>query len=46
MKLTKIQYKKLDELISMVGNLAKVSNYKFIYAMLYAMRVLPKKYGK
>ena len=52
MKLTKIQYKKLEELMPFVRKPAKVSNYKFMCAMLYIiensckLRVLPKEYGK
>ena len=52
MKLTKIQYKKLEELMPIARKPAKVSNYKFMCAMLYIVengckwRALPKKYGK
>ena len=52
MKLTKIQYKKLEELMSIVRKPAKISNYKSMYTMLYIIengckqRSLPKKYGK
>ena len=52
MKLTKIQYKKLEELMLIARKPAKVSNYKFMCAMLYIIengckwRALPKKYGK
>ena len=35
MKLTKIQYKKLEELMSIARKPAKVSNYQFMCAMLY-----------
>ena len=52
MKLTKIQYKKLEELMPIARKPAKVSNYQFMRAMLYIIengckwRSLPKKYGK
>ena len=52
MKLTKIQYKKLEELMPIARKPAKISNYKFMCAMLYIVenggkwRALPKKYGK
>ena len=52
MKLTKIQYKKLEELMPIARKPAKVSNYQFMCAMLYIIengckwRALPKKYGK
>ena len=52
MKLTKIQYKKLEELMSIARKPAKVPNYKFMCVMLYIIengckwRVLPRKYGK
>ena len=52
MKLTKIQYKKLERLMSIERKLAKVLNYKFMCAMLYIIEngckwiPLPKKYGK
>ena len=51
MKLTKIQYKKLEKLMPIARKPAKVSNYKFMCAMLYIIengckwRALPKKYG-
>ena len=35
MKLTKIQYKKLEELMPIARKPAKASNYKFMCAMLY-----------
>ena len=52
MKVTKIRYKKLEELMPIARKAAKISNYKFMCAMLYIIensckwRVLPKKYGK
>ena len=52
MKLTKTQYKKLEELMPTMRKLPRVSNYKFTYAMLYIIengckwRALSKKYGK
>ena len=52
MQLTKIQCKKLEELIPTTRKPANVSNYKFMCAMLYIVengckwRALPKKYGK
>ena len=52
MKLTKIKYKKLEELMATAKKTAKISNYKFMCAMLYIVdngckcKVLPKKYGK
>ena len=52
MKLTKIQYKKLEVLMPIARKSAKVSNYEFMCAMLYIIengckwRALPKKYGK
>ena len=52
MKLTKAQYKKLEELMPTMRKLPRVSNYKFTYAMLYIIengckwRALPKKYRK
>ena len=52
MKLTKTQYKKLKELMPIARKPAKVSNYKFMCAMLHIIedgckwRVLPRKYGK
>ena len=51
MKLTKIQYKKLEGLMPIARKPAKVSNYQFMCAMLYIIengckwRALPKKYG-
>ena len=48
MKLTKIKYKQLEESMAMAGKSAKISNYKFICAMLYIIendckwRTLPK----
>ena len=48
MKLTKIQYKKLEKLILIARKPAKVSNYKFIYTTLHMIenscqwRALPK----
>ena len=51
MKLTKIQYKKLEELMPIARKPAKVSNYEFMCTMLYIIengckwRALPKKYG-
>ena len=35
MKLTKIQYKKLEELMPIARKAAKVSNYKFMCTTLY-----------
>ena len=35
MKLTKIQYKKLKVLMPVAMKSTKISNYKFMYAMLY-----------
>ena len=35
MKLTKIKYKKLEELIPMARKPANISNYKLMCAMLY-----------
>ena len=52
MRLTKIQYKKLEELMPAARKPAKVSSYKFMYAVLYIIEnggkwsSLPKKYGK
>ena len=52
MKLTKIQYKKPEELMLITKKPAKISNYKFICGMLYiienACKLMerPKKYGK
>ena len=52
MKLTKIQYKKLEKLMPMAGKPATVSNYKFMCAMLYVIKsgckwmALPKKHVK
>ena len=37
MKLTKMQYKKLKMLMPMAGKAAKVSNYKFMRAILYTI---------
>ena len=51
MKLTKIQYKKLEELMPIAKKPANLSNYKFMCVMLYIIdngckrMVLPKKYG-
>ena len=51
MKLTKIQYKKLEGLMPIAREPAKTSNYEFMRAMLYIIengckwRALPKKYG-
>ena len=51
MKLTKIQYKKLEGLMPIAREPAKISNYEFMCAMLYIIengckwRALPKKYG-
>ncbi len=51
MKLTKIQYKKLEGLMPIAMEPAKISNYEFMCAMLYIIengckwRALPKKYG-
>ena len=51
MKLTKTQYKKLRGLMPIAMKPAKISNYKFMCAMLYIVengckwRALPKKYG-
>ena len=51
MKLTKIQYKKLEGLMPIARKPAKISNYEFMCAMLYIIengckwRALPKKYG-
>ena len=52
MELTKIQSKKLEKLMPIAKKPAKVSNYKFMCAMLYIIEngfkwmALPKKYGK
>ena len=52
MRLTKIQYKKLSELMPITRKMAKISNYKFMRAMLYIIengykwRTLPREYGK
>ncbi len=52
MKFTKIQYKKLEELMPIARKPAKISNYKFMCAMVYIIdndckwRTLPKKYEK
>ena len=52
MKLTKIQYEKLEELMAIASRAAKISNYKFMRAMLYKIengckwRTLPKGYGE
>ena len=52
MELTKIQSKKLEKLMPIAKKPAKVSNYKFMCAMLYIIengfkwRALPEKYGK
>ena len=52
MKLTKMKYKKLEELMPIVRKSAKVSNYKLICTMFYIidnsckLGVLPKEYGK
>ena len=52
MKLTKIQYKKLEELMPVAKKPAKLSNYKFMCAMLYMIEngckwgLLQKKHGK
>ena len=52
MRFKKIQYKKLEGLMPIVGKPAKISNYEFMCAMLYIMEnackwgALPKKYGK
>ena len=35
MKLTKIQYKKLEVLMPIARNQAKISNYKFMCTILY-----------
>ena len=35
MKLTKIQYKKLEELMPIAKKPAKASNYKFMSAVIY-----------
>ena len=51
MKLTKIQYKKLEELMPIAKKPANLSNYKFMCVILYIIdngckrMVLPKKYG-
>ena len=51
MKFTKIQYKTIERLMPIARKPAKISNYKFMCAMLYTIengckwRVLPKKYG-
>ena len=51
MKLTKIQYEKLEELMTAARKPAKVSNYKFMYSMLYIIEngckwiELQKEYG-
>ena len=50
MKLTKIQYKQLEELMLIARKPAKVSNYKFMCAMLYVIKngckqmALPREY--
>ena len=50
-KFTKIRYKRLDRLIPIARQLAKMPNYKFIYTMFYIIEnackwmALPKKYG-
>ena len=52
MKLTKIQYKKLEELMPIAWKTAKVSTYKFMCTMLYIIENgckwvnLPKKCGE
>ena len=52
MELTKIQSKKIGELRPIARKPAKVSNYKFMYAMFHIIengckwRALPKKYGE
>ena len=52
MTLTKIQYKKLEELMFVAMKPVKVLNYKFMYAIFYIMEngckwmALQKKYGK
>ena len=52
MKLTKIQYKKLEKLMTIARKPAKVSNYKFMCAMFYIIEnvckwgILLKKSGK
>ena len=52
MKLTKTRSKKLEILMSIARKPAKISNYKFMCAMLYIIengckwRTVPKKYGK
>ena len=52
MRLTKIQYKKLSELMPITRKMAKISNYKFMREMLYIIEnifkwsLLPKRYGK
>ena len=51
-KFTKIRYKRLDRLIPIARQLAKMPNYKFIYTMFYIIEnackwmALPKKYRK
>ena len=35
MKLTKMQYKKLEGLMPIARKPAKISNYRFVYAILY-----------
>ena len=52
MKLTKIKYKKLEELIPMARKPANISNYKFICTVFYIVENgckwlgWTKKYGK
>ena len=51
MKLTKIEYKKLEGLMPIARKPEKISNYEYMCAMLYIiengckLRGLPKKYG-
>ena len=52
MKFTKLQFKKLEELMPISRKPVKISNYKFMCAMIYIIdndckwRALPKKYEK
>ena len=40
MKFTKSQYKKLEGLMPIARKLAKISNYKFMCAMLYIKKMV------
>ena len=52
MKLTKIQYKKLEKLMPIARKAARILDYKFTCAMFYIIEngykwmALPKKYEK